>query len=161
MQYAKWIANELNCNYTAVETCDFNSLENFDNIIFGGWLRGSGIVGFDKLKKHLTSETAKKTVVFAVGISGNSEENKKQIWEINFNKKVITREIPLFILPGRYNKDKVKGLDAFMMKIAKKVLISGSIDEQETDKMKEILENGIDMVDRKNITEIINFLKYK
>ena len=53
-QYAEWIAGELGCTSVSLENLDYGSLGQFDVVIFGSWLRGSGIVGFDKFRKQIT-----------------------------------------------------------------------------------------------------------
>ena len=52
-QYAEWIAGELGCTSVSLENLDYGSLGQFDVVIFGSWLRGSGIVGFDKFRKQI------------------------------------------------------------------------------------------------------------
>ena len=63
-QYAEWIASGLGCTSVSLENLDYGSLGQFDVVIFGSWLRGSGIVGFDKFRKQITIliETKKKKV---------------------------------------------------------------------------------------------------
>ena len=49
-QYARWIAEDIKAEQCiALEHADFHALDQFDVVVFGGWIRGSGIVGLDKL----------------------------------------------------------------------------------------------------------------
>ena len=52
-QYAEWIAGDLECIAVPLQNFDYGSLSQFDVVIFGSWLRGSGIVGFDKFRKQI------------------------------------------------------------------------------------------------------------
>ena len=49
-KYAGWIADELKCE--AVELKDFKkfSPSDFDLVVFGGWIMGGCLMGFDKIK---------------------------------------------------------------------------------------------------------------
>ena len=62
-QYAEWIAEDLGCPALTLDEAksqDINLYE-YDCIIYGGWIRGSGIVDFDKFAKWLDDELMIKT----------------------------------------------------------------------------------------------------
>lgn len=156
-KYADWIAEDLGCSCIPIAACDLHSLEQFDVVVYGGWLRGSGIVGFDKLKSSIT-DLSSRLVVFCDGISKNTPENFMQIVEINFGEEKT--DVPLFFLGGAYYPAKVTGIDKIMMKVAKHVLVSGSTGgadgEEEAFSMKSVIEYGIDLVDRKNAAQVVS-----
>lgn len=154
--YAKWIAEELNCEYVPINDFDFGSLSSYDIVIFGGWLRGSGIVGFDKLKPYLENLQS-RLLLFITGISEYNPENYRQICEINFAGNMDMSDTELFFCPGRYEPAHVKGIDKFLMRIARRMLISGKTKEEAAaaNKMAAAIENGVDKTDKKYIDPII------
>ncbi len=166
-QYAEWIAEDLSCE--AVPLADPRmkdiNLYEYDCIIYGGWIRGSGIVDFDKFGRMLDSELMQRLIVFGVGMADETADNYAQVWGYSigkFDPKNENRSI-LYILGGRYDPASVTGLDKFLMKVMKTVLMSGSTPEAKgrANFMKERIENGVDMVFRNNIDSIVRDAKRK
>jgi menaquinone-dependent protoporphyrinogen IX oxidase len=166
-QYAKWIAEDLGCE--AIPLADPRmkevNLYEYDCIIYGGWIRGSGIVDFDKFGRLLDPELMQRLIVFGVGMADETADNYAQVWGYSIGKldpKNENRSI-LYILGGRYDPAAVQGMDKFLMKIMKTVLISGSTPEAKTraNFMKDRIENGVDMVFRDNISSLVKDARRK
>lgn len=162
-QYAEWIAEELSKDHACElvsfgESKDINLYE-YDLIIYGGWIRGSGIVDFDNFRKGLDGELLKKLILFGVGVALQTAENYMQVWSINIGKIDPKNEnkSTMYILDGRYDPAAVTGFDGVLMKIMKKVLTAGSTADakSEASQMKDRLENGIDLVKRENINSLV------
>lgn len=160
-QYAHWIAEDLGCEAVPFARIREVNLYKYDVIVYGGWIRGSGIVDFDVFKKKwLTSDLLPKLVVFGVGVANETPENYMQVYEINY--KGIAKEggpnPTLYIVPGAYHPEKITGMDKMLMGVMKKVLISGAKGAGATDDARELadrLENGIDLVKRENINAVV------
>ena len=144
-KYAGWIADELKCE--AVELKDFKkfSPSDFDLVVFGGWIMGGCLMGFDKIKVL----NLKNLVVFGVGMSLPSEENRKKIVELN-----VLDDENFFYLEGGYNPQKLGFFKKLLMKIIKKSL------ENKVEKTKDdihVLEafSGVDNSDKASIKPLI------
>jgi len=161
-QYAEWIAEELDCACVPMPEADLDSLDQYEVIIYGSWLRGSGIVDFDKLAPHLEG-LKDRTILFVTGISEYNPENYMQICDINFKGFENMDKMKLFFCPGRYDPANVKGLDKMLMGIAKRVLRSGKTPDgaSAADAMIDAIEHGTDQVDRKYIRPIVGNAKNK
>ena len=158
-QYAEWIAEDLGCEVTAFSDAKDINLYEYDLVIYGGWIRGSGIVDFDKLMKLADDDILDRMIVFGTGVAIPTAENYAQVWALNIGK-IDPRNVhkaTLYILDGRYNPAEIKGLDALLMKVAKAVMLSGQTPDAKSDaaEMKNRLENGCDMVDRNNINALV------
>ena len=164
-QYAEWIAEELGCKAAALSDVKEKGINLYDYacIIYGGWIRGSGIVDFDKFAKMLDDELMAKLIVYGVGMADETAENYAQVWGYSIGKIDPKNEkrILLYILGGRYDPKTVKGLDAFLMKIMRSVLISGSTKDAKSrmNFMKDRIDNGVDMVKRENINSLVKDAK--
>ena len=163
-QYAEWIAEDLGCE--AVDFSDLRrsgsyavNLYEYDCIIYGGWIRGSGIVDFDKFGKMLDAELMQRLIVFGVGFADETPENYMQVWTFSIGKLDPHNENKsiLYILGGRYDPSAVAGADKMMMKVMRSVLISGSTPEakMQAKKIRNRIDNGIDMVSRDNIASLV------
>lgn len=157
-QYARWIAQDVQAEQcVSLDQADLHSLDQFDVVVYGGWIRGSGIVGLDKLKKT-APDAAGHLVVFGVGIAPASPENYMQVLEINLDDDSgHWKDVPMHILPGRYDPEKVQGLDRFLMAVAKRVMISGRVSKSDRGAaaMKAALEKGMDRMSRSAVEPVV------
>lgn len=166
-QYAEWIAEELGCEAIPLSDAYLSKIDltDYDCIIYGGWIRGSGIVGFDKFAKHLDASLMKKLIVYGVGFADETAENYAQVWGYSIGKIDPRNEngAILYILGGRYDPDAVTGFDRFLMKIMRTVLISGSTKDAKSaaNMMKDRIDNGCDMVKLENITSLVKDARKK
>ena len=164
-QYAEWIAESLDCKALPLSDCSGMDLGEYDCIVYGGWIRGSGIVDFDKFARMLDDELMSRLIVYGVGMADETADNYAQVWGYSIGKcdpRNENRSI-LYILGGRYDPASVTGLDKFLMKVMKTVLMSGSTPEAKgrANFMKERIENGVDMVFRNNIDSLVRDAKRK
>ncbi len=155
-QYAEWIAEDLNCEAHSLMDVDLATLSEYDLIVYGAWLRGSGIVDYDKLDPYLES-LKNRTVLFVTGISEYNPANYLQICEINFDGRENMDQMQLFFCPGKYDPAQVKGLDRMLMAVAKRVLKSGETasDNGAAAHMIQNIDNGVDLVNRKYTEPIL------
>ena len=113
----------------------------------------------------LDSELMQKLIVFGVGMADETAENYAQVWGYSIGKldpKNENKSI-LYILGGKYDPASVTGMDRFLMKIMRTVLLSGSTPEAKgrANFMKERIDNGVDMVRRDNITSLVRDARRK
>ena len=52
-KYARWIAEELDCEVRSLDETKARDLEPYDNIIYGGGVHAGGIEGFDTFRKWI------------------------------------------------------------------------------------------------------------
>lgn len=158
-QYAEWIAEELACEAVPYSDSKNLNLYDYDLIIYGGWIRGSGIVDFDVFKKRLDRELLDRMIVFGVGIANESVENYQQVYDINYKK--ISRDggknPTLYILSGAYDPNAITGMDKFLMGAMKKVLNAGSTADaqDEASIMRRRINEGVDLVRRDHICSLV------
>ena len=77
-QYAEWIAQSLECECAALKDFDKETIPEYDLIIYGSWLRGSGIVDFDKIEPYLEG-SKDHTILFVTGVSEYNPQYYLQI----------------------------------------------------------------------------------
>ena len=160
-QYAEWIAEDLGCRAIPLSDVDWSEtdLSEYDCVIYGGWIRGSGIVDFNKFARHLDPGLMSRLILFGVGFADETAENYAQVWGYSIGK--IDPENKggaiMYILGGRYDPQAVTGFDRFLMKIMRTVLVSGSTRDARSaaNKMKDRIDIGCDLVDRGNIDSLV------
>ena len=162
-QYAEWIAEDLGCRALPLSDAYGLDLHGYDCVIYGGWIRGSGIVDFDKFAKMLDSEIMKHLLVFGVGFADETAENYAQVWGYSLGKidPKNDHRVLMYILGGKYDPAAVTGLDKFLMKTMRAVLLSGSTKDAKSavNMMKDRIDKGCDLVKRENIASLVKDAK--
>ncbi len=159
-KYARWIGEELDCPVVSADDFSKRDFEKYDNVIFGGGVHAGGVTGFDLIRKSMRKLSGKKVIIFAVGLNVMQPETRQQLRDINFSKKKV-RGITCYYCPGAYDPSKVKGADAMIMKMMKKMLQ----DKKESDVTEDDrlllarVTEGADLVDRKYIEPIVREFK--
>lgn len=148
-KYANWIAEELNCEAKEFKKVKTSELQEYDIVIYGGYIMANMVVGYDKIKEL----NLKRVVVFGVGMSIAGEEITKKIAEQN--------QIPVekfFYFEGGYHPQKIGFLKKMMMNMIKKSI------EQKVEKTPEdihMLETfqGADNTNREYIKPLLAYVK--
>ena len=158
-QYAEWIAEDLGCEALPLSDALGTDLHGYSCVIYGGWIRGSGIVGFDKFAGMLDEDIMSRLIVFGVGFADETAENYAQVWGYSLGKIDPKNEnrVLMYILGGRYDPAAVTGMDKFLMKTMRAVLLSGSTSDAkgQANMMKQRIDNGCDLVKRSNIDSLV------
>ncbi len=112
-KYAGWIAERLGCEAKEYKSVNANELTGFDMVIYGGWIMGGMVAGYDKIK----ALNLKNVVVFGVGMTVPSDEVAEKIAEQN----QISRD-RFFYYEGGYAPQKLGFMKKMMMNMIKKSL---------------------------------------
>ena len=175
-QYAKWIAEELNCDVKEMGEIKARDLDAYDGIIFGGGVHAGGIEGFDTFRKWLKPvlsdayfasfdegvnfrqdwyKPSKKIIIFAVGINVQNFDARAELRNVNFDKKWL-RHVTCYFLDGKYEPERVQGADKLVMKFTTKLLndkgLNMNADERQ---LLDRINNGCDLVDRSQIEPLL------
>lgn len=150
-KYAGWIAEDLGCEVKEYKDVKPGELAGYDMVIYGGWIMGGMVAGYDKVKKL----DLKNIVVFGVGMTVPSEEVTAKIAEQN--------QIPqerFFYFEGGYNPKKLGFVQKMMINMIKKSLL------KKADKTAEDLHaletfQGADNTDRNAIKGLVEYCDAK
>lgn len=154
-QYARWIAEELECDLVRQEDFKARDFDKYDNIIFGGGLRAGGIKGFELIRKNRHRLAEKKVVVFVVGLSVDNKDNRMEVRDINLDKPEL-KALTLYYCKGSFRPEAVTGIDKGIIKVCISMLEGDRNTGTEAQKQlyKDMTE-GADYIDRKYIEPIV------
>lgn len=147
-EYARLLSEKISAPCVSLsESADIPADEE---IIFIGWIMAGAIQGFPEAQQKFSNIRC----VCAVGMM-TTEKAKDEIAKKN------NTELPLFILPGNFHLDRLKGMYKMMMSMAMKMIKAKLKEEggENADKMIAAFDNGIDMVDAEKLNDVIEFLK--
>ena len=97
-KYAKWIAEELNCETKDIKNVSSKDVAKYDLVIHGGWIFGGVISGYKKIK----SFAPKQLIVFGVGFTPKAKVDLKKMAEDN-----KLGDVPLYYFEGGTNPPKM------------------------------------------------------
>lgn len=148
-QYAQWIAEALNCSCKPLKNVSAAELQDFDKIIFGGWIMGNMIMGLDKLRGM-----AKPAAVFAVGSTPAYEEVIAQI-----NEQNKMDGVPLFYMEGGFHFEELGFAQKMLLKALKKSTAKKENRDRQGDFMVQALGTSFDHTDREQILPLVEACK--
>ena len=113
----------------------------------------------------LDYELMNRLIVYGVGFADETAENYAQVWGYSIGKIDPKNEhrVLMYILGGRYDPAAVTGLDKFLMKTMRTVLLSGSTADAkpQANMMRDRIDKGCDLVKRENIASLVKDAKKK
>ena len=180
--YARWIAEALGCQAVSLDKFSKKELQGYDAVIYGGGVQAGGVRGLEQFTKWIKGDLKLRQMakrgtiseaeaagsgafdrqyyIFAVGISLDSEENRLQLRDINFDKNWL-RELPCFFLPGAFDPAKLTGVDKAIIKVATKMFQDKPEAQAAAEDMQVLryFETGCDLIDRTRTTALIEAVK--
>ena len=180
--YARWIAEALGCQALPLAGFSKKELQDYDTVIYGGGVQAGGVRGLEQFTKWIKGDLKLRQMakrgtiseaeaaeigafdrqyyIFAVGISLDSEENRLQLRDINFDKNWL-RELPCFFLPGAFDPAKLAGVDKAIIKVATKMFLDKPEAQAAAEDMQVLryFETGCDLIDRTRTTALIEAVK--
>ena len=180
--YARWIAEALGCRAVPLDKFSKKELQGYDTVIYGGGVQAGGIRGLEQFTKWIKGDLKLRQMakrgtiseaeaaeigafdrqyyIFAVGISLDSEGNRLQQRDINFDKDWL-RDLPCFFLPGAFDPAKLAGVDKAIIKVATKMFLDKPEAQAaaEDAQVLHYFETGCDLIDRTRTTALIESVK--
>ena len=180
--YAQWIAEALGCQAVSLDKFSKKELQGYDTVIYGGGVQAGGVRGLEQFTKWIKGDLKLRQMakrgtiseaeaegsgafdrqyyIFAVGISLDSEENRLQLRDINFDKDWL-RDLPCFFLPGAFDPAKLAGVDKAIIKVATKMFLDKPEAQAaaEDAQVLRYFETGCDLIDRTRTTALIESVK--
>ena len=180
--YARWIAEALGCRAVPLDKFSKKELQGYDTVIYGGGVQAGGVRGLEQFTKWIKGDLKLRQMakrgtiseaeaaeigafdrqyyIFAVGISLDSEGNRLQLRDINFDKDWL-RELPCFFLPGAFDPAKLAGVDKAIIKVATKMFLDKPEAQAaaEDAQVLRYFETGCDLIDRTRTTALIESVK--
>lgn len=153
-KYAKLISKKLSCDIIPYKKTNLKLLNDYDQIIFGGSLHASGILGIKLIQKNLEKLENKKIIIFAVGATPNKPDLLKKLLDSNFTKEQ-QKKIKLFYLRGGFNYNKLNFLNKLIMRLLKSKLQKKKHKTNDDKGMLAAFVKPIDFVNEKNIKNLI------
>ena len=146
LRYARMLSEKLDLSAIPLDEA-INSVERNTEIIYIGWLFANSIKGYKKACKLFNI-----TCTVAVGLCPTGE----LLQEVRRTNS-ISDTAPLFTVQGGMDREKLQGINKFMINTLVKVLKMNKKPSDEDREKLRLIEAGGDFVSEDNLTAILKF----
>ncbi len=163
-KYAEWIANELSVTASDLSRLDDlkEVLSESEVLIYGGGLYAIGINGLKEILSVINASSVKKIIIFATGLSHDSEEVREEIFKNNL-KEFIHENISLYYFRGGFDYSRLGFMDKALMRLLKlKISMKKKKGQPLTSDEKGMLavfHQKVDFTNRKSLDNLLNEVK--
>ena len=161
-RYAKWIAEELECQ--AIQTKEVHSemLKKYETIIYCGGLYAGRIAGFSLIVKNVPGLKEKDIAVVAVGVSYEDEKMERSLKDQNVTAE-MKDQVEFFYLQGGMDFSKMNWFHRLLMKVRKWVTLRKNKDEWTSNDQGFIESYGksVDFTSQEKVKPIVEWVRNK
>lgn len=155
-RYAEWIAEKSGGDCCELSEAKKKNLDNYDAIIYGGWVCAGGISKLSWFKGNINKWEGKKLIVFCVGGSP-LEPDIEPALKKNFNEDEI-KKVNVFYCPGGFDYEKMSITSKLMMKMFIKALKAKKDKTEEDEVMIKMISSSYDISNIKYIEPVLECL---
>ena len=158
--YARWIAEELDCPAFEAKNISKDDLLGYDTIIYGGGLYAEIISGVSLITKNFDKLKEKRIAVFSTGITPLDcrDYYDKMLIEKNFKPEMLNT-IKVFNFMGKMILDELSLPHKTAIKALKK-LMSGKENPTEMEKLLvELCDKDGNFTDKSAIKDLIEYVR--
>ena len=157
-QYAKWIAEELDCTMMEWKDVSAKTMSEYDTVIFGGRFHAGFVDGLKKAKEIFTESTAAKLIVFATGATPHTAtEMIEEAWKNNLTADELEK-LPRFYMQSGLRYDKMPFGDKLMMKVFA-AMVKRKKEKSEYEKaMEKALGHSYDLSSKEYIKPLVSYV---
>lgn len=153
-QYARWIAEELECDLEDLRSFEKSNLENYSLIVYGGGLYAGVINGIGKVKRWMREHPHKTWVVFATGATPDKQRYEELIFKTNFRKGEVRPSHFYYLLSG-LNYERMGLLNRLLMSLFARIAAKkqGTILPQR--------QTSVDLSSRSYLEDLLRYVRLK
>ena len=162
-KYAEELSRRTNIEAISFEK--LKELNNYDNIIYLGWLYAGGVLGLSKTMKKLNNDSNKKIIIITVGLSDPEDEINKNNIRNNIKrqlKKEVFEKAKIFHLRGGIDYTKLSFAHKTIMKLLYNAIKNLPEEKQSAENraMIETYNKKVNFVDFSTLDKIIEEIKW-
>jgi menaquinone-dependent protoporphyrinogen IX oxidase len=155
-QYAKDIAKAVNAECMPLKKFRFKNIEDYDTIVFGGWVRGGVIRGIDQFLSHYDEMENKNVIVFAVGMAMSNPDTRALLISSNL---LDMYHIRFYQMQGKFDYSKLNPIEKMMIKASiTRMENDPNLGDFEKANLSRIMDTPITGYDEASVQKVIRVL---
>lgn len=158
--YAKWIAEELNCEYKDVSEVKLDDLLKYDNIILGGGLYANSIAGASLITKNYNKLKDKNLIFYTTGITPLDYRDyyDRLVIEKTFPEEMRDK-IKVFNFLGKMLRSELSMAHKTALNYLKKLMQKKENPTEMEKLLVDLCDINDDFTDKKYIYDLVNYVK--
>lgn len=162
-QYAKWLAEALQCAAVRVEDAPMDEVVSYDVVLYVGGIYAGGVNGFKQFAKHLDALRNKKLLLCMVGMTNPAEQAKYQQFFMHNVPEPYRDSVKPFALRGDQLFSKMNFIHRVMMNMPKAMTEKIPVEQRTADDQYFLAHFGEDIhyAKQENIREIVEYVNKK
>jgi menaquinone-dependent protoporphyrinogen IX oxidase len=153
-RYARWIADDLQCDLANLAGFNKESLSEYALVIYGAGIFAGQIRDIGKIKRWMEAFPEKTWVVFATGATPSKEKYEELIFQSNFRKGEV-RPAHFYYLIAGINYEKMSVIDRLLMRFLT------FLTSRKTGKSQPSKQTSVDLSNRGYIEELLRYVRLK
>lgn len=156
-KYAEDIAQMVDGDVYPLKKANLKKIiDNYDIIVFGGWVKGSQIQGINDFLIHWDLMEKKNVIVFSCGMSFPTAEGRKNLIDSNV---LDLYHLRFYQLQGNFEYKKLDLVNKFLISNSLRMMQKDEQYASSARSLAEIKENPLIVYDQKGVDKIVNVIK--
>ncbi len=155
-KYCEDIAKETNADVMPFKKFKWKKIDDYDIVVFGGWIMGGKIKGADDFLAHWDDDLQGKDVIlFAVGMGYPTAETRKTL----INQNILDLyHLRFYQFQGSFDFNKLNAMNKMMMKASlAKIAQDPNMTAGEASIL-DIIEHPIDVYDHEKVNKVVSVI---
>ena len=154
--YAEDIAKAIGAEAVPLKKFKWKTLEEYDCVVFGGWTKGTVIVGVDSFLSHWHEMEKKNVIIFSVGLSPSNKEVRDAMISANLLDMYHLR---YYLLQGKFDYQTLSFVEKMLIKTSVNRLQNDpNYDELHKASMMRLLDTPINVYDTEGVNKVIRII---
>lgn len=153
-RYARWIADDLQCDLANASGFNKESLSEYALIVYGAGIYAGQIRGLGRIKRWMEAYPKKTWVVFATGATPSKEKYEELIFQSNFRNGEV-RPAHFYYLIAGIDYEKMNLFDRLLM------VFFTFLTSRKQGKPLAVKQTSVDLTSRVYIEELLRYIRLK
>jgi menaquinone-dependent protoporphyrinogen IX oxidase len=153
--YAEDIAKQVGGDVAPLAHFRMKKLQDYDTVVYGGWVQGGTIKGLDKFLAEYKSIEKKNVLIFSVGMSIPTSDGRSLLIEQNL---LDLYHVRFYQVRGSFDMKKLHFPDNFMISNSLKMMANDPSTSPDQAALLSIKEHPIIFYDHYKIAKIVSVI---
>lgn len=151
-KYAEDIAKAVAGEAMPLKKFKWKNIDDYDCVVFGGWVRGNAIQGVDKFLSHWDEMEGKDVIIFSCGLSVVSKDGREEMINLNV---LYDYHLRYYMVRGSFDFSKLDWKSKLMMNASFKHLAGREELDGNDEAILALKEHPVIVYDQTSIDRIV------
>jgi menaquinone-dependent protoporphyrinogen IX oxidase len=154
-KYAEAIASGIHGDIYPLKKYKWKDIDQYDSIVYGGWVMGNKIQGIDKFLCHIDEMEKKNVLIFASGMSVVTSASRDNLISTNV---LDIYHVRFYQLRGSFDYSKLHFPYSLLMKTSLKQIANDPERAGESEMLSGLLDHPFEYYDQQGVDKILSVL---